>query len=504
MKKRVLLAIMGIAVMMTGCGLLQSKEPKMIRLLGSSAQMVTGTMPSPWLHTSITNYCYRNLFISSATTDETIPDLIDTYTISEDGRTYEMTLKPNLVWSDGEAITLNDVVFSLEAVMRTEQVNTLFQYAFPNIVGATAYANGETDAIEGLSISGDVLTMQLEKPMHTLVPILAQFAILPEHALKDADVAKIHEDVYWQDPIVSGIYKFGDKVQGEYITYVPNENYAEKKPEIDILMLRADYTEEDLDYTSVSNVSSILSYRTIPAMKEYDVETVFYRYLLFNLNQNGAEETIIDDVNVRTAIIQSVDFETILSDVYYGATSTEDVEYKTYDVERAKRLLAEAEYEFTRPLVLLTPFVDADTAALVQMMAEYIEVIGFDVEVVIGGNLYTDIYDIAINDLSAVGDFQWYTEYSDTHTFRDSVLGDCSDFDPLLDALEAAKTDAEYQAALGDLKLKSVEKVYKFPFLTMNHKAYVNRNRVVLPSDLVFGNSRYKFDMDLSNWDVKE
>lgn len=461
-------------------------------------------MLSPWLYTSITNYSYRNLFVSKTNTKNTEPDLVDTYTISDDGMTYEMTLKKDLLWSDGEPITLDDVIFSFEAIMLTEQVNTLFVYAFPNIVGATAYANGEADSIEGISINGDVLTIQLEKPMRTLLPILAQFAILPEHCLKDEDIVKIHESDFWLDPVVSGIYKFGDKVENEYMSYVYNEYYGGDKPNMDGLILRADYELEEVDYTTLSNVSSILSFRTISAMKEYDVETEYYRYMIFNMNQNGAEETLVDDVNVRTAIIQAIDFDVILSEIYYGATLTSELDIKYYDFERAKWLLEEAEYEFTRPLVLLTPFVDADTEALMNKMAEYIEAIGFEVEIVMGGNLYADIYDVAINDLSTLGDFQWYTEYADTHALRQYVLGDCSEFDPLLDALEATTNEEEYIVALAELKNKSVEKVYKFPFLTTNHKAYINRNRVVLPSDLVLGNSRYKFDMDLANWDIKE
>ncbi len=503
MKKKIILALVCTAIAFTGCGLLQNKQSKILKLQASSSQVASGTMVTPWLYTSVTNFSYRNLFISDTRTDETVPDLVDTYSVSPDGLIYEMTLKKDLLWSDGEELNLEDVIFSFESILVTEQVNDLFKYAFASIVGANAYASGAADSIEGINVEGDVLTIQLEKPMRTFIPILGQFAILPAHCFQDEDVVKIHESAFWSNPVVSGIYKIGEKVENEYLTYVYNENYGKTEPNIETLMLRADYELAEIDYTTTSNVSQILSLRAMSFMQEHDVTVEFYRYMLFNMNQNGAEETAVDDVRVRTAIIQAIDFESILTEVYYNSQLTSELESKSYDVERAKALLEEAEHDFDRPLVLLTPFVDADTTLLMEKMAGCLEKVGFEVEIKMGGNLYTDVYDVGVNDLSAIGKFQWYTEYGDTHDLRKYVFGDCTEFDVLIDELEATTTNEEYQITLQNLNEKSMEKVYKFPIITMNHKAYTNKDRVEVPDDLVFGNARYKFDLNLPNWDIK-
>ena len=49
-----------------------------------------------------------------------IKDLAKDYKISKDGKIYEFTLKDNLFWSDGEEITTQDIVFTIESVRNPE------------------------------------------------------------------------------------------------------------------------------------------------------------------------------------------------------------------------------------------------------------------------------------------------------------------------------------------------------------------------------------------------
>ena len=46
-----------------------------------------------------------------------IPDLAESFTVSEDGLIYTFKLKPNLHWQDGEKITTADIVFTLKRVV---------------------------------------------------------------------------------------------------------------------------------------------------------------------------------------------------------------------------------------------------------------------------------------------------------------------------------------------------------------------------------------------------
>ncbi|MBI2097371.1 MAG: hypothetical protein HYT46_00305 [Candidatus Vogelbacteria bacterium] len=44
---------------------------------------------------------------------EFLPDLAERYIVSEDGKQYTFVLKPNLVWHDGEPVTSDDVIFTV-------------------------------------------------------------------------------------------------------------------------------------------------------------------------------------------------------------------------------------------------------------------------------------------------------------------------------------------------------------------------------------------------------
>lgn len=503
--KNKLIILLVVFLLLTGCGANDEVETQnYLKLQATQSQVVSGAMAVPWLYPSVANFSYRTLFTANAKVTEVIPDLVDTYNISDDGCTYEFTLKDNLFWSDGEELNLEDVLFSFESIAITEQVHSLFKYSLDNIVGIKEYINGDSDHIIGIYINNDTLTVKLEKPMHTFLSFLSQFTILPKHGFINEDIKQIHTSDFWLNPIVSGIYKMGDKVEGEYITYEFNEYYSENKPNIEKFMLRADYELIDIDYTATNSATQMLTLRSNSLFREYDVKAQFYNYILFNMNQNNAEETAVDDVRVRTAIIQAIDFKTILNQVYYNAKMTDEMNYQVYDMDTAKLLLDEAEYDFSKPLVLLTPFVDADTELLMKKMGEELEKVGFQIEIIMGGNLYTDIYDVAINSLSSIGDIHWFMEYDETNDLTKYVFGDCSELNILLDELEATTTQEEYNIAYENLQKMSIEKVYKFPMITMNQKIYVNKTRIEIPEDLVFGNTRYKFDTDLTNWKFVE
>ena len=47
---------------------------------------------------------------------EIVPDLAQSYTISEDGKVYEFTLRKNLFWHDGQPLTTDDIVFTIKTI----------------------------------------------------------------------------------------------------------------------------------------------------------------------------------------------------------------------------------------------------------------------------------------------------------------------------------------------------------------------------------------------------
>lgn len=80
-------------------------------------------------------------------------------TENEDGsKTVAFTLKQDLKWSNGEAITAKDYVFWLLFCAHPASVDLGMNYAADNVYmydGYEAYANGETNAFKGVRLLGD-------------------------------------------------------------------------------------------------------------------------------------------------------------------------------------------------------------------------------------------------------------------------------------------------------------------------------------------------------------
>lgn len=471
-----------------------------ISLYGTPSFLKNGKTYCPWEYISVTNFCYRALFVAQADTDEIVPDMVDKYEISDDGLHYYMTLKDDLIWSDGEVIDLEDVIFSFETALKIKEINTMFQTTFSYIKGATEYMKGEVDYIAGVEVVDDMLHIELEKPMNIFLSVLAQFAILPEHALNDEPISAVSTCDFWLDPVVSGMYKRGAFVPTEYLTYVFNECYTGEEPEIQTLYMRSDFSIDEIDYTTTSDVTQILEYRSMAGMKEYEVDASFYRYLLFKDVKNGIVDPVMNDSKLRQAIVFAINTEMIMNDIYYSSGSLLNTNFETYQFELSKSMIEECGYDFSRPLVILTPFVDAVSIDLMEAMAADLEAVGFTVTTIFGGNIYTDSYDMALNDLSTIDETQWYMEFDQRHELRINNFAEADAFDALLDELLATTDSKEQEEKLGELQSLSIELAYKFPMLTMNHKAYINKYKISVPSDFVFGNARYRYDMRMEDW----
>lgn len=514
LKKIVSLAIAIAMIGTTACSLENDdKENKgmSIKLLCNEELVQEGGIASAWSNISFTSsLIYRNLFYAVAGTDEVRPDLAKIGTASEDGLTYEIVMNENIKWSDGEILDLEDVTFSIESLLLTTTSNPIFVSAFNNIVGAEDFINGTASSLSGLLVEGNKLTISLTKPIATFLQVLAQFAIYPEHILKDVDMSTFgNESDFFHDPVVSGMYVVGELIPNVSMEYVYNENYSGVPPKITSLLLSHTHTSETLDYFDTNDISLILDYRAVPYQTEYKIDNLFYRYFVYNIVKGGEIDPVMDDVRVRKAIVNAIDFEKLLRDIYYSTgtmvNTNTDIDF-SYNPEMAKQLLLEAEYDFDRPLVLLYYYSDETSTRYMAEIRRYLEEVGFTIEILEKGNLYNeefDSYDVGLKGLSAFDISEWYNEYASSHLLQSEVFGGEVSFDALNDELAATTNEHDKQIVVQKLRQLGDETLYKFPIFTMGHMAYVNSNTVVLPDGVEFGNPRYRYDIDFENWTIK-
>lgn len=109
------------------------------------------------------------------------------WAVSDDGLTWTFMLQPNLMWSDGTALTAKDVVYSFRRLMNPATASQ-YPYLFYGLANGAAVNRGEAN-VEALGVSApapQTVVIQLETPVPYLPELLSNgFAsIVPAHVIE--------------------------------------------------------------------------------------------------------------------------------------------------------------------------------------------------------------------------------------------------------------------------------------------------------------------------------
>src|ERR1700712_3560666 len=91
--------------------------------------------------------------------------------ISPDGKTYKLTLRPNMKYSDGTPIKASDFTYAIQRLFKADSGGSVF---YEPIVGAADYADGKADKIAGITTDDatGAITIQLTEPNGTFEGLL--------------------------------------------------------------------------------------------------------------------------------------------------------------------------------------------------------------------------------------------------------------------------------------------------------------------------------------------
>ena len=293
-------------------------------------------------------------------------------TVSLTGKDYK--------WSDGEPFTIDDYIFTIKAMASKDYTGVRFDDKFLNIVGMDEFVAGTASDISGLKKVDDYtveLTVKEMSPSMMYAGGDVPSYVQPEHIYKDIPVAEWESSEYSRTAKLVGMgpWKIKEIVNGESITYVPNEYYFKgttpktgslkidivspdtivsemKAGNYDIAKMPADQLDSYKDASNLNLVGSLES---------------AYEYISFNLGKydEASEKNIMDenakmnDVKLRQAIAYAIDTKTagekLYNGLYHPATSLiisffgdlhdSEVEGYSYDPDKANELLDEAGYK---------------------------------------------------------------------------------------------------------------------------------------------------------------
>jgi len=259
-----------------------------------------------------------------------VPALAETYHIEPDGLTYVFTLRPGVLFHNGEALRPEDVVFSLNAAMDA---------------GFTGFSQ---IAATGISPSGEI-TVTLKGRDPEFLPYLT-VGIVPEN---NGDRER--------NPIGTGPFVIENYSPQQSLVLARNPNYWQADlPKLDkvtiVFVADTDRLLTGLrggNIEGAANITGALVNQFDP--KEFDI-IPWYSNMVHLMALNNAREPL-NDVRVRRAVNYAIDTRGIIETAFYGqgepsgsplipglANVYNESLRDPYprDIERAKRLLTEA------------------------------------------------------------------------------------------------------------------------------------------------------------------
>lgn len=235
------------------------------------------------------------------------PDLAESYKISDDKKIYTVKLRQDAHWSDGEAFTADDVVFTFETVQNPEVGSPLY----PAFQGVKVEKNGDYE-----------VAFVLKEPFAPFLSSLTA-GILPEHIWADIPATSMKLAKNNIQPVGTGPWKFSKFIKdetGNIQTYAlaRNENYYGVKPHFKTITFKffndAPQAIEAVRSQTVSAISFVpraLSEKIISKnLLAYKLRLPQYTALFFNQNQ----QTDLKTADVRTALALSLDKKEILKE----------------------------------------------------------------------------------------------------------------------------------------------------------------------------------------------
>lgn len=332
-----------------------------------------------------------------------IPVVAKSWTVREDGVTWDIEIYDYVTDSAGNAITAADIVWVLEE-QKARGLKPIF-----NRIDTVEQTGDYTLAVKFTADIAGTIESILQ---HTYVVSKAAF--------------EASEDEFATDVVSTSPYKVVDFVSGASLTLEKRENYWQKPELIDPTMANnldrvvfryipeASQQQIALETDEVDIFASIDG-SLVPAFEGND------KFVVAPANYNVGSQIffsgyegspVANDVNLRKAIAYAIDEQGIIDGVYSGLAGRaydcapdsllgyqedwKQEDYYSYDPEKAKEYLAQSDYD-GQELVIMASSSTRNTRLLTMIQAYLLEV-GINVKM----NLVDRaLYSASMNDGSA-------------------------------------------------------------------------------------------------------
>lgn len=238
-------------------------------------------------------------------------ELMNHYKVSEDGMTWNVFLKNDLLWSDGKPLTSDDVIFTIDTIQDSSSRSPLYQ-SWQGVVA---------ERVSELEIE-----FTLRSPYAFFYDNLNDLKIIPKHIFGVVPPANMRLSNYNLEPIGSGPYKFSSYIKRKdgFITeyrFDINKNYSLEKPYIQELTIKF--------YSSATDLIKAFNNKKIDGFGDLNpknIKDLKLNHQLIEINMpryyaiffNPAAQPLFKEKTIRTALELATDKKNIIEKVFEG------------------------------------------------------------------------------------------------------------------------------------------------------------------------------------------
>lgn len=299
-----------------------------------------------------------------------MPDIAESWTVSDDGTTYTFKLGKDVKFHSGRSVTSADIKYAFERALTPSTGSTTARTYLGDIRGALEMLSGASNSLEGLIIIDDyTLSISIDKPRSYF---LAKLTYATAYVV---DKYNINTDSqWWRNPVGTGPFKLAEWNSNSFIRLDRNAYYYGGAPKLESVVFRflagrpMDlYETGQVDIAAVDQVyiDRVLDVNGPFASEAQVISELSFYFLGFN-----CDSAPFDDPLIRQAFSLALDRETIIRLVFKNIPKAAqgvvppgipgynpDLVGLGFNPAAAKQLISQSKYGSTEnlpPIVLTT------------------------------------------------------------------------------------------------------------------------------------------------------
>ena len=339
----------------------------------------------------VMGYTFTGLITENPITKEIEPELAEKWEFQQDGKQIIFTLRPDLKWSDGQPLTVDDFLFTYQNIIFNEKIPTGTR---------DVLRVGQSQTLPKVEkLDERRISFLLSEPFAPALRTMGGIAALPKHIFestlqedsnKPDKKLKFLETWTLSTPVSqlvsSGPYVIQEYRPSERVVYKPNPYYWKKDRPIipqlvmqivespDTALLR--FRSNDLDMYKLRGED----YQLLKRFEQRDRYKIYnagpstgQAFMMFNLNKGRNPKTNepfvspikskwFNDVNFRRAVAHSINREAMVTNLARGLAQPQNspvsisspyffalengLKVYDYQPEKAKKILLQAGYKY--------------------------------------------------------------------------------------------------------------------------------------------------------------